>query len=227
VGEEMSHSKHEIDLLTKCHRRCCICHKFCGVKIEIHHIEQRAKGGSDDISNLIAVCFECHAEIKLYNPKHPKGRRFTPEELRYHRDQWLKICEESPGALIDSLRSPNPGSLEKLFHELEYNERITQFGSTSDEFGCPFETNQFGNLINDGTFSWLQEKVRVALTDAYIKMKRANRLLDSAIFSEHPNQKAAALNKASHSFKLCKESIQSALSLIRKLLGSDSSGENR
>jgi hypothetical protein len=26
------------DLLTTCHRRCCICHRFCGVMIETDRI---------------------------------------------------------------------------------------------------------------------------------------------------------------------------------------------
>jgi len=56
-------------LLVRCHRRCCVCHKFCGVKIELDHIQPRGQGGPDTIDNAIAVCFECHAEIHLYNPK--------------------------------------------------------------------------------------------------------------------------------------------------------------
>ncbi len=48
-----------------------ICHRYCGVKIELDHIKPRADGGEDDIDNAIAVCFECHAEIYLYNDRHP------------------------------------------------------------------------------------------------------------------------------------------------------------
>ena len=28
-------------------RCCCICHKFCGTKIELHHIKQRAYEAED------------------------------------------------------------------------------------------------------------------------------------------------------------------------------------
>jgi hypothetical protein len=73
-------------LLAACHRRCCICHRFCGVKIETDHIEQAAEGDSDKIENAIPVCFECHAEIHSYNDKHPRGRKFTPDELRHHKE---------------------------------------------------------------------------------------------------------------------------------------------
>jgi len=47
-------------LLAKCHRRCCICHRFCGVKIETDHIIQPKDGGDNSIANAIPVCFECH-----------------------------------------------------------------------------------------------------------------------------------------------------------------------
>jgi HNH endonuclease len=46
------------DLLVQCHRRCCICHRFCGVKIELDHIiPQSEPASNDDISNAIPVCF--------------------------------------------------------------------------------------------------------------------------------------------------------------------------
>ncbi len=65
------------ELLVSCHRYCCVCHKFCGSKIEIHHIVPRSEGGEDTFENAIALCFDCHAEIGAYNPKHPKGRKFS------------------------------------------------------------------------------------------------------------------------------------------------------
>lgn len=70
--------------------RCCsICHKFCGGKIELHHISQKAKGGKDTLDNCIPLCFDCHAEVGNYNVEHPRGRRFSPAELRKHRDTWF------------------------------------------------------------------------------------------------------------------------------------------
>jgi len=83
-------------LLVQCHRRCCICHRFCGVKIETDHIVPAADGGGNDIENAIPVCLECHAEIHCYNGKHPRGRKFTPDELQAHKKQWLTICENVP-----------------------------------------------------------------------------------------------------------------------------------
>jgi len=37
-----------------------------------------------------------HAEIHSYNDKHPRGRKFRPEELHGHKEQWLEICEKQP-----------------------------------------------------------------------------------------------------------------------------------
>ena len=99
------------DLLVKCHRRCCVCHRFCGVKIEVDHINPAAEEGSGDISNAIPLCFECHAEVHHYNPKHPKGRRFSPGELRAHRDQWLSLCANRPEIFVHAQPAPEAGSL--------------------------------------------------------------------------------------------------------------------
>jgi hypothetical protein len=48
--------------LLACARYCCLCHKFCGNKIETHHIVQ---GGGDTFENCIPLCFDCHAEVLL------------------------------------------------------------------------------------------------------------------------------------------------------------------
>jgi len=109
------------DLLVACHRRCCICHRFCGVKIELDHAEPAGGGGSDDIDNAIPVCFECHAEINSYNDQHPRGRKMRPSEKRKHRDQWLKICREQPQVLVDAPRDSGVGPLQAMIDELEYN----------------------------------------------------------------------------------------------------------
>jgi hypothetical protein len=74
--------------LVASNRCCCICHKSCGTKIELHHIVQKADDGDDIFENCIPLCFDCHAEVASYNPHHPKGRKFTKGELIKHRDTW-------------------------------------------------------------------------------------------------------------------------------------------
>ena len=39
------------DLLVACNRTCCICNKFCGSKVQIHHIIPKSKGGKDTFEN--------------------------------------------------------------------------------------------------------------------------------------------------------------------------------
>jgi len=158
-------------LLVQCHRRCCVCHRFCGIKIEIDHIVPKSQGGEDIIENAMPVCFECHAEIHLYNDKHPRGRKFTPDELRKHKEQWLSICAEKPEALVDALRNGDVGPLQALVDELDFNCHVSnrKFG-----LGCQFETTQFNRTISEGLLSLLPDDVRNSLIEAYARMKRAN-----------------------------------------------------
>ena len=76
--------------MVSCGRRCCICHKFCGNNMEIHHIKAKSDGGEDTFENAIPLCFDCHAIVRQYDPKHPKGTRFTEAELKMHRDAWYQ-----------------------------------------------------------------------------------------------------------------------------------------
>ena len=78
------------EVLVRCGRHCCICGEFVGSKIELHHIIQVADGGDNSVDNCIPLCFNCHAEVKSYNPRHPKGRMYTPAELKGHRDKCYK-----------------------------------------------------------------------------------------------------------------------------------------
>lgn len=94
-------SKVADSVLVKCQRCCCICHKFCGTKMELHHIKQAAYGGTDDEDNCIPLCLECHADVKSYNPKHPKGRQYTEKELKDHRDSWYKKVQSSSSYMTD------------------------------------------------------------------------------------------------------------------------------
>lgn len=81
--------------LLMCGRHCCICHEFKGTKIELHHISQRAKGGKDTFKNCIPVCFDCHSDIGSYNAEHPKGRKYSPSELKKHRDMWYAVMKKN------------------------------------------------------------------------------------------------------------------------------------
>jgi len=73
-----------IKTLLWCARHCCLCGKACSVGIEVAHIDRNAPGTLD---NAIPLCFDCHERTGSYDPKHPRGRRYRPDELRARRDQ--------------------------------------------------------------------------------------------------------------------------------------------
>lgn len=64
---------------------CCWC-KDRLQKVEIHHIEPQASGGSDDESNAAPLCSNCHTSYGN-NPDLKK-------EIRSRRDRWYRQVEE-------------------------------------------------------------------------------------------------------------------------------------
>jgi len=82
------------DALTLAARHCCVCHRYKGLKIEVHHIIQEANGGPNTLDNAIALCFDCHADAGHYNDNHPKGTKFSKLELRKAREAWYDIVKK-------------------------------------------------------------------------------------------------------------------------------------
>lgn len=74
-------------VLVKCKRHCCLCGKYVGINMELHHIRQKADGGDDTEDNCIPLCFDCHAKVKSYNPHHPKGLKYSERELKQRRNE--------------------------------------------------------------------------------------------------------------------------------------------
>lgn len=83
------------DILAKCGRCCCLCRRFRPTMLQVHHIVERSKGGTNDPDNLIAICLTCHSDV---HTKRPFTRRFTPEELRQDRDSVFALVAD--GKLI-------------------------------------------------------------------------------------------------------------------------------
>src|SRR5262245_18191447 len=79
------------DILVKCARHCCVCRRFRPLPLQVHHIHERAQGGSDDADNLIATCISCHAEV---HTETKLTRRFTEVELKMHRDEVYRLVAE-------------------------------------------------------------------------------------------------------------------------------------
>ena len=76
--------------LLACKRHCVLCECDKGVNIECHHIIPHADGGDDTFDNCIPLCFDCHSIVGSYNSKHPKGNKYSPEELKIRRDTFYE-----------------------------------------------------------------------------------------------------------------------------------------
>ena len=76
--------------LIACKRHCVLCEREKGVNVECHHIIPRANGGLDTFENCIPLCFDCHSKVGAYNPMHPKGNKFSSEELKIRRDSFYQ-----------------------------------------------------------------------------------------------------------------------------------------
>lgn len=220
----MSFSQGEIaELLAACHRRCCICHRFCGVKIETDHIVPRSEGGDDSIDNAIPVCFDCHAEIHSYNDQHPRGRKFRPDELRRHKEQWLSICRERPEVFALARRDDSVGPLQALIDELEYNKRVAE--CSEPEPACLFATEQFWRAIHEGAISIVHTELRDAILEAYVAMGRANENIHAIAPHERTgNAWAEAINRALRDVRLASPKITAAHAELLRFLSSESRG---
>lgn len=91
-------------ILVLCARHCCVCHTNAGLNMEIHHIKPEAQGGENTLENAIALCFNCHSFAgHNYNNSHPKGIKYSPEELLLHKANWIKKVEENKIISRDTL----------------------------------------------------------------------------------------------------------------------------
>ncbi|MDO9528220.1 MAG: HNH endonuclease, partial [Syntrophales bacterium] len=77
-------------VLVETARHCSVCHRFKAIGVEVHHILPRAEGGQDTEDNAIALCMDCHLAAGHYNSRHPKGTRYSTEELRKHKAAWIQ-----------------------------------------------------------------------------------------------------------------------------------------
>lgn len=129
------------EVLVRCGRHCCLCGKFVGQKIELHHIKQVADGGEDTVDNCIPLCFDCHAEVKAYNSHHPKGRKFTEKELKGHRDKCYERYSLKNEKVDDS--ELNSKKMKRIFPPHE-NMSLIRWGYPEQEKLCPIFP---GNMV--------------------------------------------------------------------------------
>jgi len=210
----------EVDqLLVRCRRRCCICNRFCGTKIETDHILPREQGGDDSIDNAITVCFDCHAEIHMYNPKHPRGRRYTENELKMHKEQWLHICEEKPEIFLKASNDVDIGPMQGLLDELEHNLVISE-NLTIEKLGFKFKDEQLSRAIRMGVLSTIDDGLKRTISLAYGAISKANESVIS--YNEH-GPGGGAFSRAVDAVKQAIPLIQEAQRQLLKFVRSDSS----
>lgn len=122
-------------LLADCKRHCCVCLRWCGSRMHLHHIHPRADGGADAIENAIPVCLDCHAEIES---RSNMGRRFSQAELHEHKRRWLEICLERPEVIIQAgRRAADTGPIEALLSELRYNSVLLSGENHQTDYATP------------------------------------------------------------------------------------------
>lgn len=204
------------ELLAACKRRCCVCHKFCGVRIEVDHMHPAADGGTDEIENAIPLCFDCHAEVHHYNDRHPKGRKFSVHELRLHKENWLRVCRESPGALVDAPRFQNPGPLQSILFELRLALDIARRQGV-DEMGCTFDLESLRSAIATGALLHLPESTHMAVRLAYVRMGAANNAIGPLGSIGHTGHLADAKNRAQLTLRAAQFAIQGAIEELESL----------
>lgn len=134
------------DALVASGRHCCLCHRFCGTKIEVHHIRLESEGGDNALENAISLCFDCHADMTSYDAKHPKGTKYTETELKRHRDNWYKKVAGVEGLLRpEEAATTDKKNYEHFLSLLPWNGSI-HFIRHSNFAGFSFDLDQLNDL---------------------------------------------------------------------------------
>ena len=129
-------------VLSACNRCCCICHKFCGKKIEIHHIKQESDGGPNTFENAIALCYNCHADMGKTDPHHPKGRNYSEWELKNFRERCYELVKE--GRLPQVSEPVSMTEDEARQYRSRYRELRFEVSCTLD-----FYANVYSNVVEE------------------------------------------------------------------------------
>ncbi|MCI9978299.1 HNH endonuclease [Clostridioides difficile] len=170
--------------LVACKRHCVICEKSKGKKIECHHIIPQYKGGEDTFDNCIPLCFDCHEEIGSYNSSHPKGNKYTSEELKIRRDNfYLRVLSgEFPKENNENQYTVNP--LDKqLFEKIQavFNAPNMQYYLVEVDLGNDFDNNVFEPLAE---LAFEKENPNFEFVDNELEMHKKNLIksLDDFLF---------------------------------------------
>ncbi len=158
-------------LLADCRRHCCLCLRWAGHRMHIHHIVPESSGGSGSHDNGIPVCLDCHAEVESSSSM---GRRFSSGELREHRDRWVSVVRDHPEVLIRAAQAASEtGPLEALLAELEFNKIAVDDGTLDEDFPVLL-IDQFHRAIAMNALAALPASTREAVHRTYGVILRIN-----------------------------------------------------
>jgi hypothetical protein len=178
--------------LLACGRHCTLCHKFCGTKIELHHIKPKKDKGEDTLENCLPLCFDCHADVMQYNPSHPKGKKYTESELKLHRKNWYEKIQASTGVPSQSNYLNLDSKTYERILELLRSDKLMLFiknigfvcGSFSDEI--LIQLQMFYHETELPEFEFIDadmEGLKAELVDLFEKL---NKLIIDHTFSAGP-----------------------------------------
>lgn len=191
--------------------------------MELHHVQWKSKGGLDDIENAIPLCFECHAEVNHYNPEHPKGRKFSEEELLEHKRLWVTVCEKHPEALVAAPRDTDIGPLEGMLLELEYNasivDDICDGTPWQEKIGRVLNNGEYQRSVSQGSLLLLPNVLRKIVNKAYAEVGRINTFI-SMYSNTRPegNAFAEATNRLLEAYRKSQSAITDASSKLNEFL---------
>lgn len=147
------------EALVACGRCCCICHKFCGTKINLHHIVQIADGGNNSFDNCIPLCLDCHEDMGKADPRHSTGKHYSHSELRMHRDNWYAsvnnglgnvhspVCDDDKN-LYCKINSIFTTDIQYILHHHDFREIIPSDLVPAINNLCHLEENLDTEFIN-------------------------------------------------------------------------------
>jgi len=176
------------DSLIASGRHCSLCHKFCGIKIEIHHIKPKSQGGANTLTNAIPLCFDCHADMRTYDAKHPKGTKYTEAELIRHRDNWFNKVKATGGVQLgNTIAETDKVIYEKLTKVLPWQGSLS-FLSTNNFAGFSFQLdalndlNNFLDLNNAPAFEFIDSDLEGAKSNLESEITYFLQLIDQNTF---------------------------------------------
>lgn len=165
--------------LIACKRHCVLCEREKGVNVECHHIIPHANGGPDTFENCIPLCFDCHSKVGAYNPKHPKGNKFSPEELKIRRDSFYqRVADGEFPKYVDNASSNNEDKIlyqkiKELFQSPNLKYYLTEVDLDNDfDNKIFYPLNQLIQYNDDPDYEFVDyeiEEYRKRLFDAVDK----------------------------------------------------------